>query len=127
MGFAIPIEDAVNYANEIISGKSIERPLLGVGTLDVSNTQGMYQYGFSIDKTITEGAVVGYIQKGSPADDAKLEKGDVITKFGDYDIKSSSYLKYYLYKYNVGDKVKVTYIRGTKTYTTTVTLDQKAS
>lgn len=127
MGFAIPIEDAVNYANIIISGKTIERPLLGVGTIDVSNTTAMYQYGFSINKTVTEGAVVGYIQKGSPAEAAGLEKGDVITKFGDYDIKNSSFLKYYLYKYSVGDKVKVTYIRGTETKTTTVTLNQKAS
>ena len=125
MGFAIPIEDAVNYADLLIKNKTIDRPLLGVGTLNVSDTQAMMQYGFSIDKSITEGAVVGYIQKGSPADNAGIEKGDVITKFGDYDIKNSSYLKYYLYKYNVGDKVKVTYTRGTKSHTTTITLTAK--
>lgn len=127
MGFAIPIEDAISYANQLISGKTIERPLLGVGTVDISNTQAMYQYGFSIDASITTGAVVGYIQKGSPAEEAGLEKGDLITKFGDYDIKSSSFLKYYLYKYNVGDKVKVTYTRGTKANTITVHLNQKSS
>jgi serine protease Do len=127
MGFAIPIEDAINYANMLIKSGKIERPLLGVGTLNISDTQAMNQYGFSIDKSITEGAVVGYVQKGSPADNAGIEKGDVITKFGDYEIKSSSYLKYYLYKYNVGDKVKITYIRGTETKEATITLNQKAS
>lgn len=127
MGFAIPIEDAVSIAESLIKGGKIERPMLGVGTLDVSNTDALIrEYGISLSKNITEGAVVGYVQKGSPADKAGLEKGDVITKFGDYDIKGSSFLKYYLYKYNVGDKVEITFVRGTKTETKTITLSQTA-
>ena len=127
MGFAIPIEDAISIAESLIKGGKIERPMLGVGTLDVSNTDALIrEYGISLSKNITEGAVVGYVQKGSPADKAGLEKGDVITKFGDYDIKGSSFLKYYLYKYNVGDKVEITFVRGTKTETKTITLSQTA-
>ena len=128
MGFAIPIEDAIKYAEKLIENGKIERPVLGVGTLDTTDTLAMRaQYGFSIDDSITEGAVVGYTQKGSAAEKAGLEKGDVITKFGDYQIKNSSYLKYYLYMYSVGDKVKCTYIRGTKEYTVTINLSKKAS
>lgn len=128
MGFAIPIEDAIKYAEKLIENGKIERPVLGVGTLDTTDTLAMKaQYGFSIDDSITSGAVVGYTQKGSAADKAGLEKGDVITKFGDYQIKNSSYLKYYLYMYSVGDKVKCTYIRGTKEYTVTINLSKKAS
>ncbi len=127
MGFAIPIEDAVTVADALMNGGKLERPLLGVGTLDVTNTTSLIRdYGISLDKNITTGAVVGYVQKGSPADKIGLEKGDVITKFGDYDIKNSSFLKYYLYKYNVGDKVEVTFIRDSKTQTKTITLSQKA-
>lgn len=127
MGFAIPIEDAIKYAEKLIENGSITRPILGVGTLDVSDTLVMKtQYGFTIDDEIESGAVVGYTQKGSPAEKAGLEKGDVIVKFGDYDIKNSSYLKYYLYMYSVGDKVKCTYIRGTKEYTVTINLSKKA-
>lgn len=124
MGFAIPIEDAVNYGNQLIKDKKIERPLLGIGTIDVSDTQTMYQYGFSIDSSITEGAVVGYTQKGSPADEVGLQAGDVIIQFGDYKITNSSYLKYYLYKYKVGDKIKITFIRGTKKQSVTIKLNQ---
>ncbi len=128
MGFAIPIEDAVKYAEKLIENGKIERPVLGVGTLDTTDKLAMkMQYGFTIDDSITEGAVVGYTQKGSAAEKAGLEKGDVITKFGDYEIKNSSYLKYYLYMYSVGDKVKCTYIRGTKEYTVTLNLNKKAS
>ncbi len=126
MGFAIPIEDAVKYAEDLIENGEVERPLLGVGTLNISDTSKMIQYGFSIDSSITSGAVVGYVQSGSPASSAGIEKGDVITKLGDYDITNSSYLKYYLYKYNVGDKIKVTFIRGKKEITKTITLSDKA-
>ena len=46
MGFAIPIEDAVSIAESLIKGGKIERPMLGVGTLDVSNTDALIrEYG----------------------------------------------------------------------------------
>ena len=127
MGFAIPIEDAIKCAEKLMEKGKIERPLLGVGTLDVTDTLAMKQYGFTLDDSISSGAVVGYVQKGSPADDAGIKSGDVIVKFGDYEIKNSSYLKYYLYMYSVGDKVKCTYIRGTKEHTSTVNLTKKSS
>lgn len=127
IGFAIPIEDAINYANQLIENKEIVRPILGVGTLNVTDTEALqFQYGIKVDSSITSGAVVAYIQAGSPATEAGFEKGDVITKFGDYDITSSAKLKYYLYKYQVGDKVKVSYTRGTKITDTTVNLNKKA-
>lgn len=128
MGFAIPIEDAINIANQLIENKTITRPVLGVGTLNVTDTQALqYQYGIKLDSKVTSGAVIGYIQSGSPAALAGLDKGDVITKFGDYDIISSAKLKYYLYKYKIGDKVTLSYIRGNKTETITINLNQKAS
>lgn len=64
MGFAIPIEDAISIAESLIKGGKIERPMLGVGTLDVSNTDALIrEYGISLSKNITEGAVVGYVQR----------------------------------------------------------------
>ena len=126
MGFAIPIEDAINYAETLIKDGKIERPLLGVGTLNVSDVAIMKQYGFTLDSSITEGAVIGQVQKGSPADSAGLAQGDVITKLDDYKITNSSYLKYYLYKYKIGDTIKITYTRGKKEQTVNIKLTQKA-
>ena len=37
MGFAIPIEDAMNYVDTLAQGKEIERPILGVQILDLTN------------------------------------------------------------------------------------------
>lgn len=126
IGFAIPIEDAVIYAEKLIKDGKIERPLLGVGTLNVSDTKAMFQYGFSLDSSINEGAVVGQVQKGSPADTAGLKQGDVIIKLDDYKITSTSYLKYYLYKYKVGDTIKIAYTRNGKEQTTNVKLTKAA-
>lgn len=101
MGFAIPIDTAVKYANMIISGDSISRPYVGVSIYEktsmfTSNTSGIY---------------IDTVEKNSPADKAGLQSGDKIIKIGDKEVSSSSYFKYELYKYNVGDTIKITYIR----------------
>lgn len=123
MGFAIPIEDAVNYAEQLRNGGKIERPFLGISMLDSTDTYNLARYRISLDANI-EGAVVIETQKNSPAADAKLQMGDVITKIEDYEITSVARLKYYLYKYAPGDKVKITYIRNGKTETVSIKLDK---
>ena len=100
MGFAIPIETALEYANTFISGETIKRPYLGVYTYNpYYSSTGTYIYS---------------VEKDSPAYKAGLQKGDLILKINDNEISSSSYLKYQLYKYNIGDTIKVTYKRNNK-------------
>lgn len=122
MGFAIPIEDALNYADQLIKEGKIARPLLGVSMGSVSDAYSLYHYGITLDNSISEGVVVVEVQENSPADKAGLMKGDVIIKLEDYEATTVAKLKYYLYKYNAGDKVKITYIRNGKTHTTSATL-----
>ena len=119
IGFAIPIEDALAVAEYLESNGKVTRPVLGV---TMTSGEGAEYNGISISDKITSGAVVTDVSSGSTADDAKLKKGDVITKLDDYNIKDYKYLKYYLYRYRVGDKVKITYIRGDKEKTVEVTL-----
>ena len=122
MGFAIPIEYAMNYAEVLETGKEIERPFIGISMVDVDNTNMLYQAGLMIDKDITYGAVILSISLDSGASEAGLEKGDIIIKLGDKKIEDTSYLKYELYQYKVGDTVKVTYIRNGEQKTTNITL-----
>ena len=119
IGFAIPIEDALAVAEYLESNGKVTRPVLGV---TMTSVEGAEYNGVAISDKITSGAVVTDVSSGSTADDAKLKKGDVITKLDDYNIKDYKYLKYYLYRYRVGDKVKITYIRGDKEKTVEVTL-----
>ncbi len=123
MGFAIPIEDAVNYAKQLRENGKIERPFIGISMLDSSDTFNLARYRITLDVSL-EGAVVIETQKGSPAANAKLQLGDVITKIEDYEVTSVARLKYYLYKYAPGEKVKITYVRNGKTETVTIKLDK---
>ena len=112
MSFAIPIETAVEYADSFISGKEIVRPYIGISMYDGS------QSFFSFDT----GIYINYVEKGSPASKAGLEKGDKILAVNDKEVSSIAYFKYELYKYKVGDKVDIKIERDGKEKTVTVTL-----
>lgn len=111
MGFAIPIEDAVTNAETIISGKKISRPYLGVSIYDSNN--------YFNNNT---GVYVESVEKNGPADKAGIKSGDKILKVNDVDIANTSYFRYQLYKYNIGDKIKITIKRNGSEKTLTVTL-----
>lgn len=122
MGFAIPIEYAMNYVDTLEKGEKIERPLIGITMLNVTETYQLFKYGIQLDESIESGVVVLSTEKGSGAEKAGLQKGDVILQIGDKEVDNAAYLKYELYQYEPGQTVKLIYIRDNKTYTTDVTL-----
>lgn len=122
MGFSIKIEDAMAHVEELEKSKEIERPMLGISLINATETRALLSYGISLDKDITSGVVIISVVEGSGVDKAGLKKGDVITKIDNEEVINQAYLKYLLYKYKVGDKIKVTYVRDGKTKTANVTL-----
>lgn len=114
MGFAIPIEMAISSAEKLEKGEKISRPLLGVSLIDIDNTYALYRYGVSIDDSINSGAIIASIESGTPADSAKLKKGDVIIEVNGTKIKSVAHFRFVLYKYSVGDTITVKYNRNGK-------------
>ncbi len=123
MGFAIPIETAIDYAEQLINGKTVERPTLGVYMLDVSNAYMSRDYYEIIRKAnVTSGVIVTDFEENSPAKEAGLKVGDIIIKVDGNDIPSNAYLRYYLYKHKVGDEMKLTIIRDGKEKEIKITL-----
>ncbi len=118
MGFAIPIEEAIAFANKIINGEDIRRPYIGIGMVDARDQAYAMQYGISA----TVGVLVTNVEANSPAAKAGLQSGDVITKINGVDIKGIATLRYELYKNGVGDNISVTYLRNGRTNSTTLTL-----
>lgn len=104
MGFAIPIEDAIDFANKIINGEDITRPTLGVSMLDISST-GLAYYNISVPDNVTNGVVIMSVSKGSAAEEGGLKKGDVILEIDNVKVTSSALLKYELYRHNIGDEI----------------------
>ena len=122
MGFAIPIEYAMEYVEYLEKGEKIERPFIGISMLNVTDTYRLYQNGIKLDKSIKEGVVIINITKNSGAAKAGLQRGDVITAINGNKVSSASYLKYELYKSKVGDTVEITYTRNGESKKTKVTL-----
>lgn len=114
MGFALKIEDAMAHIDAFESGKKIDRPFLGISYCDVSDVYTLYRQGINISNDLEEGIVVVDVVKATGAEKAGLKKGDIITKINSEKLTSSAYLKYLLYKYNVGDKLKISIVRDGK-------------
>ena len=123
MGFAIPIELATHYAEKLEKGEEVVRPYLGVSMYNVNEINTRY---YDSEK-VTNGVYVDMVENDSPADKAGLEKGDVIVKLNDDEITNIAYLKYYLYKYDVGDKVKLTVYRKDERKTIDLTLGENSN
>ena len=66
-------------------------------------------------------------EAGSPAEKAGLKKGDIIVALGEENTGSLAEFRYELYKYEVGEKVEVTYYRDNKIQKTVITLGKPVS
>ena len=122
MGFAIPIEYAMNHIESLENGEEISWPVLGVSMVNVSDTASLYRNGINIDRNITEGVVVVQAERGSGAYEAGLTTGDVITAIDGKKVEDSAYLRYELYQHQAGDTIVITYIRDGREHTVKVTL-----
>lgn len=115
MGFSIPIEMAMSQIDKLEAGKKIIRPLVGVSLIDAENIYMLYRSGIDINSSIKEGAVIAKVEKGSVADKAGLEKGDVIVEIDNTKIKNTAHFRFMLYKHDIGETMKVKVVRDGKT------------
>ena len=125
MGFAIPIDEAVTYADKLVNGEDTSKPYLGVSMAELSQASYAYYYfGIKVPDSVTDGVIVLAVEENSAASKAGLTKGDIIVEFDGEKVSSVADLKYKLYKHNVSDKVEVKYVRDGSEKKTTVTLDK---
>ena len=113
IGFAIPSDEASRIANELIATGKATHAVIGVQVNQSSNGQ-------STNSTL--GATLGTVQSGSPAANAGLKAGDVITAVGNQRIEDADGLVAAIRSHAPNDKVTLTYTRDGKTNTTDVTL-----
>jgi len=118
LGFAIPIDEVMPVIEQMLNGETPTHARLGITVSDVEQQPGDLP---------REGAQVQEVSNGSTAEDAGLEKGDVITKLDDTVITSSDSLVATIRSYQPGDKVTVSYRSGNDEEQATLVLDSDAA
>ena len=117
LGFAIPINDVISMIQDIMTnGYVSNKAYLGatVGTLTAQMAQ-QYRY------DISEGAFVYSVEDGSPAAQAGLQLGDVITAIDGTEIASMDDLMAAKKGYAAGDTSELTVYRQGETITLSLT------
>jgi S1-C subfamily serine protease len=109
VGFAIPMNEAKDIAQQLIRTGSVKHATLGVTAKSVTDGA-------------RDGALIESISPGGGAAKAGLQEGDVITKIDDTAITGSDQLIVTVRAHKVGQSVAVSYVRAGKTRHATATL-----
>ncbi len=117
IGFAIPGNYAVEIANKIINGEEVTHAYIGL-SMQTVNAQNARSNGLSVN----QGAYVAEVVSGSPADEAGIQKGDIIVAMDGEEVTSADGMVLAVRSHEIGDTVTVTVVRGTETKDLTVTL-----
>ena len=116
IGFAIPINSVMSIVESIIEKGYISKPYIGISVLDVSaETQ---QYG------IPAGAAIQSVAENSPAAQAGLQRGDVITAVDGTAINSSELISC-IGQAEIGQQMVFSIYRQGDTLEVTVTVGEQ--
>ena len=121
MGFAIPIEAAVEKAEQIIDGEIIVYPVIGIQMVDFADAYYTY-YSLIRNSGLENGVIVTSVERGSAADEAGIKANDIITAIDGEKVLNKAYLRYYLYQHSVGDDITITVYRDGNTRDLKLTL-----
>jgi len=106
VGFAISSNKAKSVSDQLIKGGKVSHPYLGV----------------SVGEAQDGGAQIQSVEAGSPAANAGIKEGDVVTKVGDRTITTSEDLVGAIQSSSPGAKMNLTVMRNGSQSTITVTV-----
>ena len=122
-GFAIPTTIMNKVVADLKVYGTVQRAILGVQGGDVDKyIDAQKAKGETPDLGTVKGVYIDKVSDGSAAEEAGLEKGDVITKIDGKEVSKMSELQEQIAQHKPGDKVKITYLRSKKAKTIDVTL-----
>ena len=123
LGFAIPINDAIKVAQELLeNGYVTGRPYLGITYVAVEDAQTAAQLGVN-----AYGVYIVDVVKGGPAEKAGLKSGDRIVSVDGSEIASKDDLGTLMQKHAAGDTLSITVARDGQMQTVSVTLGEKTN
>ena len=122
LGFAVPVNTAQAVAQQIIEKGYFARPYLGISFQPINpEIAALYnlpaQWGVYVTRVI----------QNSPAHQAGLQEGDIITKIGDVALDETHSYVNTLFEFQPGDPIALDVVRGNETLQIQVTLGETQS
>jgi S1-C subfamily serine protease len=121
LGFAIPINTAQAVAEQIIQKGYISRPFMGINfqpiTPDIANAYNL---------PVQWGAYITTVAASSPARQAGLQTGDIITSIGGVSLDGIHSFINTLFNYKPGDQIMVGFTRNGKSQQVQLTLGESS-
>jgi len=106
LGFAIPINLAMNMASQVLATGRYVRPYLGIGFSDVDA-----DLASQFRLPVREGVLITEVQRGSPAERGGLREQDIITRINDTPVGMGGDVRRVLRALKPGDSVRITVVR----------------
>jgi len=107
IGFAIPIDEALEIAARLVSADRLGHPSHGIA--------GKCEYDAKADGSLTPKFVVSAVRKDTVADKAGIKAGDCITHIGGRTIARPLDLEFAFLGKRTGDDLQVEFVRGGNT------------
>ena len=123
IGFAIPSETFVPVAAQLMESGRVRWPYMGVFLDDLGPTEAA-----RLGLPAYSGALVAFVERGSPAYEAGLQRDDVILSMDGVPVEDAqSLIKLLRFSYNVGDEVELRLYREGEELTLTVRLEERGA
>jgi S1-C subfamily serine protease len=120
IGFAVPINTVKQLLPKLEQGQTVKHAYLGVRMGDLTSDQAK-----RLKVPVSDGAVIGLIDNGSPADKAGLKVGDVIVAVDGKKMASATDVVNTISDKSAGDTVQVEYYRGSSKHTVSLKLAER--
>jgi Do/DeqQ family serine protease len=111
IGFAIPINMAMESAEKLIKDGKVTRPWIGIGIEALSDNKDLLER----VKPLKEGVVVNLIEDGAPASKSDLTLADIIVSVDGVSVKTPRDLQRQILHKQIGQKVMLDVVRDDKT------------
>jgi serine protease Do len=108
IGFAIPINMAMEIAHQLIETGTFKRALLGIGIQTLSENHALNQ----LLPSVTRGVIVSTIQAGSAAAESSLQPADVIIAVAGKPVATSQQLKNQVRSQTIGQPIILDVVRN---------------
>ena len=119
LSFAVPVEVASKVQDQLVAHGKVTRARMGVS---IQNVNQALAESFGLSKPT--GALVSSVEKGSPAEKAGIEPGDVIVKFDGKEVADSAQLPARVAEMKPGATAKLEIVRKGSTKELNVTVGE---